>query len=360
MLSLALVTSAEAARGENVVGGKPIVDLLDRATRLQAAANRIEELDQTGWKSISSEGDLDAAVAAMSEAADLARTAFGEEHWLTKLRDTLAAGVKSLAGLSPVKKQQAIEAIESQSRWNLAWPDGNRERCLSKLRQAQEKIDQVLGPDHLLSTYSLLGLANHECELGEFRSAQVHASRAVTVLKPTWGDQNPGFAHSLYALAMTEVGLKELESAELHFREAARILESVAREGISGPYLHMYAGTQLFLARMLNDQERFADAESFARRGTEIHGFSPRQTYTNYLEGQLDLARSLSGQGKIEEAEILFSCLVKVVIPNAPPHVLANILGRYTEHLRRNHRDAEADQIESRLRKLSARSERPQ
>jgi tetratricopeptide (TPR) repeat protein len=189
--------------------------------------------------------------------------------------------------------------------------------------------------------------------MGEFVPAKRHAETAVRVLKNTWGEKSPGYAHALVGLAATEAELHELGSAEQHFREASEILEPAVREGLSGLHMLLYAGAQLYLARLLNDQERFAEAEPFARRGCEIHGFNARHTYSKYLEGQLDLARSLSGQGKNAEAEIVFACLIKAAQPNPSPQATVRTLTRYGEHLRRIHREADAEQLESRVRKLA-------
>jgi tetratricopeptide (TPR) repeat protein len=292
----------------------------------------------------------------MSKAADLARSEFGAEHWLTKLKDSLATGLKSLAILPEPQKQLFIEAARSQSLSGYLYSNGKRDRALAQIRQARDQRDQAVGSEHILSAYFLLGLVYSECQMGDFRSGQRDADAAVSILKTAWGEKNPGYAHALYYQAIAEAGLRDLDQAEQHFREALEILEPVAREGISNHFLLMYAGVQLQLAKLLNGQERFAEAEPFARRSSELHAFAPRQTY---LEGQLDLARSLSGQGKDAEAEILFTCLIRAVQPNPPPHVMAHILALYAEHLRRVHRDTDADQLETLIQKISAKNAGP-
>jgi hypothetical protein len=159
---------------------------------------------------------------------------------------------------------------------------------------------------------------------------------------------------------MAEAGLHELEAAERDVHTAIEILEPVAREGFNDFYLAMYSDAQLYLARFLNDQERYTDAEPFARRAADILAFAPRQAYGKFLESQLDVARSVSGQGKIAEAEMIFTCLFKSLPSNTPPDVLARILARYAEHLRRDHRDVDAEELELRVRKLSAKNRNPQ
>jgi hypothetical protein len=51
---------------------------------------------------------------------------------------------------------------------------------------------------------------------------------------------------------------------------------------------------------------------------------------------------------------MIFTCLFKSLNSNPPPDLAGKILACNAEHLRRNHRDAEADQLEERLRKMSA------
>jgi hypothetical protein len=113
----------------------------------------------------------------------------------------------------------------------------------------------------------------------------------------------------------------------------------------------------LFPARrrsLLNNQRRFVDVEPFARRGCEILAFSPQDAYRRFVEGQLDVVRSACGQGKNAEAEMIFTCLLKSLRSNPPPDLTAKTLACYAEHLRRNHRDAEVDQLEECLRHMSA------
>ena len=157
----------------------------------------------------------------------------------------------------------------------------------------------------------------------------------------------------LYYLARAEAGLGEIEPAERHLREAIEILETVAREGFSDHYLLMYAQSQVHLARLLNERGRYGEAGTYARGGSEILAFALPHEWGKYVEGQLELARSVSGQGKTGEAEILFTCLLRPMKPESPPEMIAKILIRYAEHLRRNHRDADAEQMDERARKLS-------
>lgn len=367
-VGLALVvlalTSGELMAGaadvaDTANGAAPSADFLERTNRRQAAAQRIDELEQETWKFVVPDGDFASATASMSRAADLARSEFGAEHWLTKLKESLATGLKSLAKLPEAQRQLFIEAAKSQSLSGYLWSNGKRDGALAQIRQSRNQRDQAVGSEHILSAYFLLGLAYNECQMGDFRSGQRDAEAAVGVVKAAWGEKNPGYAHALFYQAIAEAGLRDHDQAEQHFREALAILEPVAREGISNHFLQMYASVQLQLARLLNAQERFADAEPFARRGSEILGFAPRQSYTNYLEGQLDLARSLSGQGKDAEAEILFTCLIRSVQPNPPPHVMAHILALYAEHLRRVNRESDAEQLETLIRKISATSAGP-
>lgn len=355
-------TAARAADSPNAAanGGSPSNDFLERTMRKNRAAQRVEELDQEAWRAISKDGEFELAAATMSQAAELARSEFGGQHWLTILKESLAAGLKSLEKLPQDRRQLFVNALKGESVAAFQFSQGNRERALAQLRQAQDKRSQALGADHILSVYGLLGLSSTERGMQEYGEAKHHAGDAVRVLKTIWGEKNPGWAHALYFLAMAEAGLRELDAAERDVRTAIEILEPVAREGFNDFYLVIYSDALLYLARFLNEQERYGDAEPFARRGADILAFAPRQAYAKFLESQLDVAHSVSGQGKIAEAEIIFTCLFKSLPSNSPPEVIARFLSRYAEHLRRDHRDVDAEELELRVRKLSAKSRNPQ
>jgi len=340
-------------------GARPAVDIIDRLSRKHAAAQRVEELDQESWKAISKEGDVARAIMSMSHAAELARSEFGGEHWLTVVKESLAAGLKSLDELPPARRQLYVEASKAQAFAVFQWSQGNKERALSLLRQAQDKRTQGLGANHILSANFLMGLAFHECDVNDFREAKRHSEEAAEILKVAWGEKSPGWANALYYEALAERGLHDLEPAEKHFREAIEILEPVAREGISEFFLMMYSDAQLHVARLLNDRGRYADAEPFARRGSDILAFASRQVLGRFLESQVDLARSVSGQERFTEADVLFACLFKSLPQNPPPDALARIFTCYAEHLRRAHRDDDAKQLQSRIQKLSAQIAKP-
>lgn len=353
-------TAANAADDANAAtAASSPADIIDRLSRKQAAAQRIEELDQEAWKAISKEGDLDLAIMNMSHAAELARSEFGAKHWLTVLKETVATGMKSLAELPPARKQLFIEATRGESFAVFQWSQGNKERALSQMRRAHDKRIEAVGADHVLAATFLLGLSHHEREAQDFGEAKRHAADAVRFLKTRWGEKNPGWAHALYHLALAERGLHELEPAERHFRDVIEILEPVAREGFNDFYLMVFSDAQLHVARLLNDRGRFADAEPFARHGSEILAFAKQNAYGKFVESQLDVARSVSGQGKTSEADIIFNCLFKSLPANPPPEAIARVLAAYTEHLRRIHRDADAEQLEARIRKLSVQTSKP-
>lgn len=358
-VAVALAASSLAANaaddGGPATAALPI-DLLERAAHLQKAGQRVDELEQNAWRALSTDGDIELAVETISEAADLARAKFGDEHWLTVLKKSVASGMKSLGELTPLRRDLLFEASKGQSRAAYHASQGNRERALALNRQAQDKREQALGGDHIISVYCLLGLISNECAMEDFREGKRHAADAVRVLKSAWGEKNPGMAHALFYQAMAEAGLREFEPAEKHFRESLAILEPVAVEGCSEFYVMMHADVQLQLARLLNDLQRFADAELFARRGTEILAYAPRMTYGKYLDGQVDVARSVSGQGKMAEADIIFTCLLRSVPPNPAPETTARILTHYADHLRRAHRDADAEQLDAKISKLPVRN----
>lgn len=354
--------SGARADGENAAANsKPGAgDVLERSGRRHAAADRVEELDQQAWKAISKDGDIDQAILSMAEAAELAATEFGKEHWLCISKTSLAAGMKSLKDLPPDSRQVIIDAARSQAAATFQWSQGHREKALGQMRLVHEKRQRILGKEHILTAHSLLGLGYHECGFAQYRDAEEHLLKVVDLLRSAWGGQSPGCATALFYLAAAEVGLKDFEPAEQHLRQAIEILQPVAGDGSFDFFLMMHADAQVHLARLLNDLDRFDESEPFARRGAAVMAFFPSAAYGKYLESQIETARSLSGQGKPIEAEILFKCLIKSVPPHSPPEGGAMILRRYAEHFRRLHRDADAEGLEKRIKALLAQNRQQQ
>lgn len=349
---LSIAAGPALARGAEDTGNAAAAsaDLVDQAMRLGAAGNRVEELDRDAWKAIANGGDFEGAATLMSQAADLARTEFGERHWFTTLKQTLAAGLQSVAGLAQEKRDLFVEAVKGQSRSTFLRSKGEGERATLELQKSHDKCVRALGADHILSIYFSLGLIDCELRLHDYPSAKAHAEAAVRALKKAWGEKNPGYAHAIYFQGLAEYGLRDMEPARRHFREALEILEPVVRDGANDFYIGMYAGAQLNQARLLNDLEEFAAAEPVARRASAL--LALQNQYSQFMLSQLEVARSASGQGHASEAETILNFLVRASRSDAPREWSVALLSRYAEHLRRVHRDADAERLESRIREM--------
>lgn len=177
--------AAEVA--DEAPGATPSNDLYERTARRQRIARRVEKLDQDSWRSISADGDLETAFTTMSEAAVLARSEFGDDHWLAVWKNSLALGMKSLGELPYDRKELFVEASKDQARAVFLWSQGTRDRALVQLRKAQGKRTQALGDDHIISVNFLLGLALLECEVEDYRDAKRHAEGAIRGLETIWG-----------------------------------------------------------------------------------------------------------------------------------------------------------------------------
>ena len=121
-------------------------------------------------------------------------------------------------------------------------------------------------------------------------------------------------AYPDYYEAETEVGiaylrLKNNDSAEQALRKAVEISKE------------KYSDALFWLATLLNDTRRFADAEPFARKGVELDA--------NSWETNAELARSLLGQNHPREAEENALAASKLQPDNALLYlILANIHSR--------------------------------
>jgi tetratricopeptide (TPR) repeat protein len=344
----ALFAAAPAlhAYGQGGLGSPTSGPFDERASRLRTTVARVEELEAQAWR----QTDFDRAASLMGQAADLARSAVGEKHWLTRHRRESAKGLKSVAGLSSTRRQLYADSLKNSSAAQALLSRGDRDRGLSQLRQAHQQRVSALGREHVLLLYGLYNLTLTECEIGDFRAGKEHAEQAVAVAIKAWDEENPWIAQGAYHLATAEYGLKEFEAAEEHLAETIHSLKPVAREGIADFYTTMYAHAEQQMARLLNDQERHAEALPHAQSALEVLSLRLREEYKAVIEAQIEIARSKSGQGDTAAAEIVFKSLMNAVDDTWPPATTARVLTAYAEHLRSLEMDSEAERVETRVR----------
>jgi tetratricopeptide (TPR) repeat protein len=188
--------------------------------------------------------------------------------------------------------------------------------------------------------------------MGEFQSAGEHVSEVVDNYRKQFGDADPALAHALGVQALVQFKLNQREVAERQFRQALDIIEPVVRDNYDFDTLEIYAHATVMLAVILNDRHDYLDAEPLARRASDVYVAGLPGWATPFVESQLQVARSLSGQGKRGDAELVFASLLKMMRPEPPPPLVASVLAGYARHLRSVHRDADAELLEARAKQL--------
>ena len=268
----------------------------------------------------------------MQQAADLAKANFGERHWLTRLKQSLADGLKSVANLPMAQQELFLDSLNSQATGSRFTSQGKRDLALKGLRRAHAKLVAAIGPDHILTVYSLFGISADENLLGAPEFGKQHALMIVPVAAAQWGKDNPAYAHALRNLAWAECQLREFDSAERHLQQAIAILEPVVTEGLSDFYIQTYALAHSNLARVYNEQGRYAEAERPARLGAELLALHPNPHYFEIVAGLLEVARSESGQGRYAQAEIKFTAVRRIQLGLRHPWLTERFTTLFNEH----------------------------
>lgn len=322
----------------------------ERRTEIRAAVKMVSDIDARAFRQV----DFGRAAEIMGEAAELARSTLGETHWLTRLKQSLVDGFTSLSKLPDDRQRLYADSFNPQPSVLQLMRQGDHAAGIAQLQRAHEQRVSAVGAGHTMLLYGLLALSSTEAEAGELQSARLHASEAVAIAERIWGQDNPGTAHAIRLQGTAECGLGEFEVAEKHLKRAIAIYEPVVAEGLASIYSQQYARAEMRLAQLLNDQKRFAEAEPHAHRATEVLTFHLKEEAGSFVQSQIEIARSLSGQEQFAGAEIIFKGLLNNIETNWPPSLTAAVLSPYAAHLRRLGNAKDAERVEIRVQQLQA------
>jgi len=319
----------------------------ERATRERAEEAEFGALYDKSWNRPQ---EYEQAAAALRQSAEILakRPYYPAEPILAS-----AAAFAAIAKLPPEKRQLYVDAFKTREGALALLSRGDRNRGNAQLQKAQEQLVSALGPGNILLVYNLFNLTLVEASIGEFTTGKVHAEELLAIVERGWGKTNPATAHALFHLAKHEYGLKDFPAAEVHLVRAIAILEPFIRGRATDFHTTMYCQLEHFMARLLNDTKRFAEAEPHAHQAAEIAAFDSQKQFLLFLESQIEMARSRSGQDKKALAEITFKCLLNEIEENWPAQLRIKILVPYAEHLRGSDQQAEAERVEARIKELS-------
>lgn len=276
--------------------------------------------------------NFEARATLMQNAANLSKETFGERHWHTVLKQSLADGLKSVAGLPSAKQELLREGLTAKLTAASLAAQGKRDLALRGMRRANERLVAAIGADHILTNYSLFGIVYDEARLEASEIAKEHAQIVVGFAARQWGKDHPAYGHALRNLAWAESQLREFESAEKHLQQAIAILEPVATEGLSDFYIQVYAIAHSNIARVYNEQGRYAEGEMPARQGVELLALHPNPHYVDIVAGLLEVARSESGQGRYAKAEITFTAVRRIQLSLRHPWLTEHFTTLFNEH----------------------------
>lgn len=170
------------------------------------------------------------------------------------------------------------------------------ERCVAAARR-------VWPANHPNTVRFLRNLAAAEKRQGQFSKSLKHYGEASEMARAHSGELSVPYVRSLRGRAGVLLSLGRFEEADASFSETL----ALATE-LKGETDHDSVLLQVFIGQSLNDQRRFAAAESILRRALEQRSKLSRSTA---LVARRELATSLSGQRKFAESEPLFAAVLE-------------------------------------------------
>ncbi len=209
--------------------------------------------------------------------------------------------------------------------------------------------EQILGTDHLLVTYPLMGLANLYVSQGKYIKAEPLYLRVLRIREQYLGMDHPDVADPFYglarlyreqgkyveaealyqrALSMWEQALGSNHSrvafaltglADLYFQQGKYTeAEPLSRralqiqEQILGPDHPQIADSLVGLANLSSAQEKYAEAESFYLRTLRIREAALGPDHPDVANSLVGLAIHYCEQGKPIEAESLYQRALRI------------------------------------------------
>ncbi len=262
---------------------------------------------------------LEEARNCFEEAAEIQRTVYRGPHprWATTL--DLLAGVQADLGDLPSAIQQRREVLAMRGQMfgeghvEIARSCNNLAKLLAKSGQYQEAetlygqsleiIRSTLGERHRHVAVLINNLGEVAAARGELARAQHSFTDSVSRLRATVASSSPLLAKALANLGDCQRRLGDLDGAEASLLEALEIAKG--QWTLDSPRT---AEMTLVLAAVLNDRGDFTQAESSARQALQAlrngAGLGTRisQPSLQVGAGELQLGRSLLGQGRTEAA----------------------------------------------------------
>ncbi len=163
-------------------------------------------------------------------------------------------------------------------------------------REAVAMRTRVLGRRHAQTSIARNNLAGVLYQRGNYAAAAPIFEENLAVQKEALGADHPSVATSMNNLGFVYLTLGDMDRAEPLYREALRI-----RTAAYGEHHRTVATTRYYLARLLRDRKRLAEAEAMMRRAIP----DIPDTDSNLAALYLDLGEMLLLQNRLVEARAL-------------------------------------------------------
>jgi tetratricopeptide (TPR) repeat protein len=219
----------------------------------------------------------------------------------------------------------------------------------SLYRKALEIVENIVGPEHLVTATALNSLAELYYAQGRYNEAESLHKRALTIREKALGPEHHDVAISLNNLAEMYRIQGRYADAELFHQQALKV-----RDKTFGPDHPQVVQNINNLAGLYFDQKRYDEADHLYQCKQEQ--LEKEQEPNRYYLGVLLYNRAVlyNTQEKYAEAESLFQRSLEIMETLlGPEHLrIATILKNYADLLRATHREAEAEKLEARARMI--------
>ncbi|HSM15289.1 MAG TPA: tetratricopeptide repeat protein, partial [Thermoanaerobaculia bacterium] len=189
---------------------------------------------------------------------------------------------------------------------------GDLEGAEALLREALSINRDVYGPRHPRVALNLSNIAFYLRRQGRHREALAYLREALSIDREVYGDAHPTVGRLLLieGIALQQMG--DLEGAEASYTEALpKLMREIPEESA------LIADARLGLGQLRVRQGRWAEGEELLRQSLERHRelFQSRSYRTGRV--LLWLGRALAGQGRTEEAIVLWREGLPLMRPGA-------------------------------------------
>jgi tetratricopeptide (TPR) repeat protein len=302
------------------------------------------------------EGEFGDAEKLTLELTPLEVARYGADNWRIHSGNVIRESFSQMARLPPDDTKRVRRAL---SMLEIAVDRFNEFKLADALRLyegGKETLDQVVGEGNYFANDAASHYARTLSLMGEHEKAKRVSIKATDISLQMFGSDSVYSANATAVLGEVYARAGMLKEAEDRLRAADQLYVKL----FDGELVKNRLPTTVHLAEILNDSERFQEAESLARTAVKI-AEQQKPTFTLLsIRAHAGLARSLHGQGKLEAAQDEFAELMGIVADLPIPQELrVDLINRYVNVLEDLGRTKEADKYREEVRELTKKRASP-